>query len=76
MMVQGSVNLNTELSKEWLQDYVDSWINFYKKQTVDGEVATYIPILAEADQHALGISIIGKNGVTIKSGDTEEKFTI
>ncbi|WP_249872793.1 glutaminase [Oceanobacillus saliphilus] len=75
-MVQGSANLNTEINEKWLQEYVDNWVGFFKKQTVDGEVASYIPILAEADQEALGISIIGKNGVAIKSGNTEEKFTI
>lgn len=75
-MVQGSANLNIEVTEEWLQDYVDSWVNFFKKQTTDGELANYIPILEEADPEALGISIIGKNGTTIKSGNTEEKFTI
>ncbi|WP_067728690.1 glutaminase [Oceanobacillus damuensis] len=75
-MVQGSANLNTEVNEKWLQEYIDSWVDFFKKQTVDGEVADYIPILARADQEALGISIIGKNGLTIRSGITEEKFTI
>ncbi|MGJ9460159.1 glutaminase [Oceanobacillus sp. CF4.6] len=75
-MVQGTANLNTELTEKWLQEYVDSWVQFFKKQTVDGEVATYIPILAEANADALGISIIGRNGTIIKSGITEEKFTI
>ncbi|MFC4025715.1 glutaminase [Oceanobacillus longus] len=75
-MVQGTANLNTEVTEKWLQEYVDSWVQFFKKQTVDGEVATYIPILAEANADALGISIIGRNGTIIKSGITEEKFTI
>jgi len=75
-MVQGSVNLNTEVSTQWLQEYVENWVKFFRKQTVDGEVASYIPILAEANQQALGISVIGKNGVTIKAGDTEDTFTL
>ncbi|WP_010651468.1 glutaminase [Oceanobacillus massiliensis] len=75
-MVQGSANLNMELTEKWLQDYVDNWVSFFKKQTVEGEVASYIPVLAAADREALGISIIGKNGGTIKSGTIESKFTI
>ncbi|BAC12826.1 glutaminase [Oceanobacillus iheyensis] len=75
-MVQGSVNLNTERGKEWLQDYVDNWVNFYQKQTDEGKVASYIPRLEHADPNALGISIIGKNGTVIRSGDTDLEFSI
>ncbi|MFS0752504.1 glutaminase [Oceanobacillus sp. 1P07AA] len=75
-MVQGSVNLNTERGKEWLQDYVDNWVNFYQKQTDEGKVASYIPSLEHADPNALGISIIGKNGTIIRSGDTNVEFSI
>lgn len=74
-MVQGITNWSTETTKEWLQDYVDDWVAFYRKQTSDGEVASYIPILKEANQDHLGITIIGKNGMTINSGDTEIPFT-
>lgn len=75
-MVQGAANLNTKLTKKWLQDYVDDWVTFYRKHTDNGEVASYIPVLKQANKDHLGIYIIGKNNVEIKSGDTEIPFTI
>ncbi|GAB3042666.1 glutaminase [Virgibacillus ainsalahensis] len=75
-MVQGTTNWNTELTREWLQQYVDDWVSFYRKHTGDGELASYIPILEEADQDDLGISILGKNGLAIRSGDINIPFTI
>lgn len=75
-VVQGTVNWNTEITQEWLQSYVDDWVKFYKKQTRDGEVASYIPELNKANPNHLGISIVGNNGVTIKSGDVDIPFTI
>jgi len=75
-VVQGSANWNTELTQEWLQNYVDDWVNFYRKHTVDGNLASYIPELKKADANALGITIMGNNGMTIRSGDVETPFTI
>ncbi|MBM7601975.1 glutaminase [Virgibacillus halotolerans] len=75
-MVQGAANWNTELTEEWLQNYVDDWVAFYRKMTSDGKVASYIPILEEANQNHLGITIMGNNGMTIRSGDTDIPFTI
>ncbi|MFC0301284.1 glutaminase [Virgibacillus soli] len=75
-MVQGIVNWSTELNEEWLQNYVDDWVAFYRKHTKDGEVASYIPKLQEANPHHLGITIIGNNGLEISSGDVEIPFTI
>jgi len=75
-MVQGAANWNTELTQEWLQNYVDDWVSFYRKHTSDGEVASYIPILQEANAEHLGITIIGKSGTTIRSGDVDIPFTI
>lgn len=75
-MVQGSKNLHTQLTEEWLQSYVDNWVKFFKKNTDDGEVASYIPILKKANKNHLGITIIGKNGMTIESGDVHVPFTI
>lgn len=48
-MVQGTVNWNTQLDEKWLQNYVDDWVTFYRKATKEGEVASYIPILANAN---------------------------
>ncbi|WP_047984728.1 glutaminase [Ornithinibacillus californiensis] len=75
-MVQGTVNWNTQLDKKWLQEYVDDWVAFYQKATEEGEVASYIPILAEANPNHLGIAIHGKNGMRICSGDVNTTFTI
>ncbi|RYG73276.1 glutaminase [Lentibacillus lipolyticus] len=75
-MVQGTANWNTGQTQEWLQQYVDDWVAFYRKHTDDGEVASYIPVLAKADPNDLGISIIGKSGMTVRSGDTETPFTM
>ncbi|WP_106494605.1 glutaminase [Lentibacillus sp. Marseille-P4043] len=75
-MVQGAANWNTELTQEWLENYVDDWVSFYRKHTTEGEVASYIPILAEANRDNLGISIIGRNGMTIRSGDVNVPFTV
>lgn len=75
-MVQGIANWNTGETQEWLQQYVDDWVDFYRKNTSDGNVASYIPILQEADPNALGITIIGKNGMSVSSGDTGIPFTL
>lgn len=75
-MVQGSLNHNTQLTEEWMQNYVDDWVAFYRKQTGEGKVASYIPILGKADRNHLGISIIGTDGFTIESGDVGIPFTI
>ncbi|RDW17210.1 glutaminase [Oceanobacillus chungangensis] len=75
-MVQGIVNWNTQTTQKWLQNYVDDWVNFYQKNTNEGEVASYIPILQEANQQHLGISILGINGMEIRSGNVEIPFTI
>ncbi|ALX48978.1 glutaminase [Lentibacillus amyloliquefaciens] len=75
-MVQGIANWNTEETEEWLQQYVDDWVAFYRKHTNDGEVASYIPELQKANPDALGIVIKGNNGITIRSGDTEDPFTL
>ncbi|SFE30056.1 L-glutaminase [Lentibacillus persicus] len=75
-MVQGIANWNTEETQEWLQQYVDDWVTFYRKNTDDGELASYIPELQKADPNALGIVIRGNNGMTLRSGDTGEQFTL
>ncbi|SHH80751.1 glutaminase [Virgibacillus chiguensis] len=75
-MVQGTANWNTEITKEWLQSYVDDWVQFYKKETKEGKVASYIPVLKKADPNLLGITIIGKDGMNIQSGDVDTPFTI
>ncbi|MFD2212040.1 glutaminase [Virgibacillus halophilus] len=75
-MVQGTANWSTEQNKEWLQEYVNDWVSFYRKHTDDGKVADYIPLLKEADPNLLGISIIGTDGMKIRSGDVSQSFTL
>lgn len=75
-MVQGMANWNTEQNQEWLQQYVDDWVSFYRKQTDEGQVASYIPLLKQANPEHLGITILGKNGMKIRSGDVDIPFTI
>lgn len=41
-----------------------------------GEVASYIPALAEADPALFGLSIVTSNGQTMTAGDAEATFTI
>ncbi|HLQ70771.1 MAG TPA: glutaminase A, partial [Bacillota bacterium] len=75
-MVQGVVNWSTEQTRDWLQEYVDDWVSFYRKHTNEGKVASYIPKLLNVKEDALGITIMGKNGITIRSGDVNQSFTI
>src|SRR5690625_5169383 len=75
-MVQGIANWNTETTAEWLQNYVDDWVSFYRKHTADGDVSSYIPILGEANKNHLGSSILGSDGLAIRSGDSDVTLTI
>lgn len=75
-MVQGVVNWSTEETRDWLQTYVDDWVSFYRKHAAEGEVASYIPELLNVKKDALGITIMGKNGITLRSGDVNQSFTI
>ncbi|MUK88362.1 glutaminase [Ornithinibacillus sp. L9] len=75
-MVQGMANWNTQQNQEWLQNYVEDWVSFYRKHTDEGEVASYIPLLKEANPNHLGISIYGANGMKLRAGDVDIPFTI
>jgi len=75
-MVQGIANKNIQDSKKWLEGYVDYWVDYYRKQTSEGQVASYIPILSRANPNQLGITLLDKNGASIRSGDTNQVFTI
>src|SRR5699024_11511489 len=54
----------------------NDWVEFYRSNTEPGEVASYIPKLAEADPEALGITIIGNDGMIVNSGDVSIPITI
>lgn len=41
-MVQGHVNLNTEKTEQWIQEYVDGWVEFFKnRQTLEKLLIIY-----------------------------------
>lgn len=75
-MGQETTHMNTEQDEEDLQKYVDDWVAYYRKYTSEGRVASYIPLLSKANPNHLGVSIIGKNGMKIRSGDVAIPFTI
>ena len=47
-----------------------------RPDTNNGKVANYIPALAKADPHALGVYILDRNGLSSSAGDSQVRFTI
>lgn len=47
-----------------------------KEVTGEGVVASYIPALQKADQHALSVATYESGGRCLSAGDTEKKFTL
>lgn len=60
------------ITKEALVELVNS----AKQHTKEGQVADYIPALAQADPTALGISIYTQDGTFVEAGDFAQKFTL
>jgi glutaminase len=58
------------------QALLEKWIEEIKPSMKKGRVAQYIPALAEADPHALGLSIVFRDGEVLTVGDCDEKFTL
>jgi glutaminase len=56
-----------------LVDGVLADVSAYKGQ---GEVASYIPALAQADPGKLGLALVVKDGSTFVAGDADEPFSI
>lgn len=52
------------------------WVEQYKKYTVKGRCAEYIPALRYADPDTLGVCIIGYDGEVIKGGEADIVFTM
>ena len=59
-----------------IQTYLDQALSYGQQYTDQGEVASYIPELANADKTKTGICILTKNGMSYSSGISEEYFTI
>lgn len=52
------------------------WVDACRSYAKDGRVATYIPELAHAPQHALGITLHHKSGQIATAGDCGIPFTL
>ena len=59
-----------------IQTYLDQALAYGQQYTKQGEVASYIPELANADKSKIGICILTKNGNCYSSGVSDEYFTI
>ncbi|WP_420916850.1 glutaminase A [Paenibacillus thiaminolyticus] len=66
------------IAADWneLERELPQWLEESRRMAAAGEVATYIPGLAEARPDALGISLCGIRGERVKAGETEEPFTM
>ncbi|SFL42729.1 L-glutaminase [Paenibacillus sp. 1_12] len=61
---------------EQLEKQVPIWLEESRKQTCSGNVATYIPELANAPREALGFTIFDDKTRIITAGDYEMRFTL
>lgn len=59
-----------------MQDILNSIVERNRMWTSKGNIATYIPELANANPDVLGISVTDLTGNTYKSGDYNYKFTL
>ncbi len=59
-----------------LQQNVNEWLESCRPLSWKGKVASYIPELAKAPIHTLGIQIMDIHGQQLAAGDCEYRFTI
>lgn len=59
-----------------LKNRLPEWVAASKARSADGKVASYIPELSKAPQHALGIHIIIAKGDSVTAGDCGLSFTM
>lgn len=59
-----------------MQKILEHALAIGRKYTSQGECASYIPELAKADKHSLGISIFTTGMEVFSAGDTTTRFTI
>lgn len=59
-----------------IQQYLDQALSYGQQFVQQGNVATYIPELANADKRITGLCILTKSGKCYSSGAAEEYFTI
>ncbi|GAA3411125.1 glutaminase A [Paenibacillus hodogayensis] len=53
-----------------------AWVDACRVHTAQGSVATYIPELAHAPRHALGITLHHRSGKSVSAGDSDMRFTL
>lgn len=68
----------SEQSTTWqrLNGHLAEWVAESKVHTAEGQVASYIPELANAPADVLGICIMDAGGKTVQAGDTDYHFTL
>ena len=59
-----------------MEGLLNDLIEQCRPDTQNGKVANYIPALAQADPHALGLYILDRNGLHAQGGDSKVPFTI
>ncbi|MDP4164190.1 MAG: glutaminase [Bacillota bacterium] len=59
-----------------MQQKLNQWVEHYRQYTNEGACASYIPALKKADLNSLGIYMLSDDGIQLKSGDTEQSFTL
>ncbi|MDR6878465.1 glutaminase A [Bacillus sp. 3255] len=67
-----------ESSTTWkrLSDRLAEWVADNKIHTAEGQVASYIPELANAPADVLAICIMDADGNTVQAGETDYHFTL
>ena len=59
-----------------IQQIIDDLVSEISKQPAAGQVANYIPALAEVDPNAIGVALATINGECYTAGDAEKDFSI
>ena len=59
-----------------MEGLLNDLIEQCRPDTQNGKVANYIPALAQADPHALGLYILDRNGLHAQGGDSKVPITI
>ena len=65
-----------DLDFELLNKKVEEIVSSSDKYKTEGNVATYIPELANVDEDNFGLAIVTVDGKVILSGDTDLRFSI
>jgi glutaminase len=75
MYYQNVEKINLKISSKE-EKYLNEWIKQYRSLGITGQCADYIPALRESNLADLGVYMINPEGVEIKSGDWETRFTL